>query len=93
MSIVAYGEPVYERLIGSECFYCYKPVYPPAVMWMGASAEIVLHSPCFMELSLRMGRDVLEIEQKTGRYFAANEVHDLRTRLVASEMFSGEARP
>lgn len=71
MAIVKYVEEVYGDLIGKQCFYCFAPVYPPAVMWMGASAEmLLLHPGCVIELFLRLGRDVWEIECKTGQYFA-----------------------
>jgi hypothetical protein len=86
MAIINYEERTYNRLIGRECFYCYGPVYPPGVMWMGSGGDLVLHPPCVLELYLRLGRDVLQIEQTTGQYFAAGDMHKLRTRLVASEM-------
>lgn len=86
MSIINPNEPIYNTVIGQDCFYCYGPVYTPGVLWMGSTSEVVLHPPCVLELFLRLSRDVLEIEQKTGQYIAANEMHDIRTRLVASEI-------
>lgn len=87
MAIINYKDEIYNRRIGRACFYCYGPIYPPGVMWMGSDdLAVVLHPPCVLELFIRLGRDVLQIEQTTGQYFAAGETHKLRTRLVASEM-------
>lgn len=89
MSIINHEDEVYKSVIGSDCFYCSGPVYPPGVYWVGSGGELLLHAPCVMELGLRLGRDVLEVEKRTRQYFAPGEVHTLRTRLVASEMWEG----
>src|SRR5688500_2655834 len=61
----------YERWLGrgptTECFYCGKPAPPPAVMWTGKGGpgsyfDLILHPPCLMELFLRLGRDVWQLE-------------------------------
>jgi hypothetical protein len=71
MAIIAHGaEPIYRELIGSECFYCYRPVYPPGVMWSGAAGELVLHPACVLDLFLRLGRDVWDVERRIGAYLA-----------------------
>ena len=48
----------------TECFYCYQVIDEEtyAVQWRGGDHDLWLHPGCVMELSLRLFRDVHEIE-------------------------------
>lgn len=50
------------------CFYCYKLVTTPAVLWAGEGGRIFLHAGCAVDLAIRILRDVHEIECKTHTY-------------------------
>lgn len=52
---------------GRTCFYCYHAVADPAVVWSGATGEIFLHAPCVVELTIRLYRDVHQLETATHR--------------------------
>lgn len=78
--------PVHLAADGRICFHCYRDVTPPVVVWMGSTAEIVMHPECVVELAIRLFRDVHEIEQSTQRYVTGpRSVEEWRRQLVASE--------
>jgi hypothetical protein len=54
------GKPV-----GEPCFFCGKAADSPMVFWMGLTEPmyLVLHPACCLDLSLRLFRDVHEIQQ------------------------------
>ena len=43
-----------------ECFYCYKELEYPVIMWGGNGAEIWLHPNCLNRLVIRLYRDLWE---------------------------------
>lgn len=86
MAIITPDTPVYNHLLGQDCFYCAQPVHQAGVMWAGTPSELVLHAACVIELFLRLGRDVWQIECDTGKYVARTEGFDFRTRLIAEEL-------
>ena len=47
---------------GEICFYCGKATEDPAIVWVGSTAEIILHPRCAVELTLRISRDVHQLE-------------------------------
>jgi hypothetical protein len=49
-----------------RCVLCGEATDDPSVMWSGFSADIFLHPECAVEMSLRLGRDVHELERRTG---------------------------
>jgi hypothetical protein len=49
-----------------RCFLCGTATADPAVMWSGFSADIFLRPECAVEMTLRLGRDVHELEHRTG---------------------------
>lgn len=55
---------------GQQCFYCYAPIRAIAVFWMGAAGELWLHPACVVELTIRLYRDVHEVECGTNTYVA-----------------------
>jgi hypothetical protein len=70
---------------GDNCFYCGRPLTSPAIGWIGASGILLVHPSCQVEWSLRMGRDVWEIECSTGIDVTARTLPELRERLLAEE--------
>jgi len=44
------------------CFYCGRRVGFPHVTWNGHGSDLVLHLPCFIELTTRLFRDLHEME-------------------------------
>ena len=48
---------------GTQCFYCGYPISGTVVLWWGESGDIHLHPGCTVELSIRLLRDVHEIER------------------------------
>jgi hypothetical protein len=52
---------------GEACFLCGSTLSDPAVHWMGSTGSIFLHPACVLALSVRLFRDVHEIE-KPGYY-------------------------
>jgi len=50
---------------GTSCFYCGYPLKGTIVAWWGNGADIYLHPSCVVELTIRMLRDVHEIECQT----------------------------
>ncbi len=66
------------------CYYCGEPLTVPFVMWQGFGEAIGLHPPCVVELTIRLYRDVHEIE--CGPYgYVTDGVARLRARLLAEE--------
>ena len=47
---------------GERCFYCHGTLEDPAVMWMGHHGNILLHPGCVVDLTIRLFRDVHEIQ-------------------------------
>lgn len=52
---------------GAACFYCHQPTVDPAVVWSGATSEIYLHPRCVVEFTIRLYRDLHQLERATGR--------------------------
>lgn len=48
---------------GTPCFYCHQRLHGAVVMWWGEGADLYLHPECTVELSIRLLRDVHEIER------------------------------
>jgi hypothetical protein len=61
MAVVFYDGEWGELLPTQECFYCFQSLDEVAIWWRGAS-DIWIHAACFIELAVRMFRDVHEIE-------------------------------
>ena len=54
---------------GWPCFYCHKPLTFPSVQWRGANIDpAVMHPKCVLELTIRLFRDLHEIELQSPRY-------------------------
>jgi len=47
-----------------DCFYCGKKMKYPVVTWMGSTGEINLHPDCVLKLSVRLFRDVHEVQRR-----------------------------
>lgn len=63
------NEPFWSA-IGEDCFYCGEVIEDdPAVEWRGfADARFVLHPDCVLKLTIRLYRDLHELETvKKGR--------------------------
>lgn len=89
MSIVHELEP--DTSVDSDagedvCFYCYRQLNAPVVMWMGSTSNIYLHPACVVELGIRLFRDVHQIECATNSYVTARTTPELRLRLLHEEM-------
>ena len=69
---------------GQPCFYCYQTLTSPFVLWMGGEA-LALHPGCVVELSIRLLRDVWQIEHTTGAYITSRALPELRERLMREE--------
>jgi hypothetical protein len=54
----------------AQCFYCDQPLRAPSVDWMGATGTISLHPGCVVELTIRLYRDLHELECRTNVYIA-----------------------
>ncbi len=52
------------------CFFCGMVIRAVAIFWMGAGAELWLHPGCAVELTIRLFRDVHEVELGTSTYVA-----------------------
>jgi hypothetical protein len=57
-------EEMFGDLLGTECFFCYRPLTRPFVLWSGASGYLSLHPACVLNLFLRLARDVWELQCK-----------------------------
>ncbi len=44
------------------CFYCKKPLTSGYAAYWNGTTELYLHAPCLVELTIRMYRDVHEVE-------------------------------
>ena len=53
-----------ENTIEDRCFLCSEPIsrQEVAIMWAGATGEIVLHARCATSFVLRLARDCWEVE-------------------------------
>ena len=56
---------------GQRCFYCDQLLHDPALHWMGATDSIYLHPGCWVDLSARLTRDLLEWQRQSRIYFGA----------------------
>jgi hypothetical protein len=72
----------------ADCFYCGHPMTSPGIQWLGSTGEIWLHPGCVVELTIRLYRDVHEIECRSHLYMTARTTSDLRERLQAEEQRS-----
>ena len=70
---------------GAACFYCHKPLTSPCVHWMGSGFDLYCHPACVVELTIRLLRDVHEIECSTNTDITSRTTPELRQRLVAEE--------
>lgn len=51
----------------TECFYCAGPFTKvPFVYWRGEPGFLALHPACFVELFIRLARDVHQVELAVG---------------------------
>ena len=50
---------------GTACYYCSYPLQGTVILWWGRGADIHLHPQCAVELSIRLMRDVHEVERAT----------------------------
>ncbi len=46
----------------AACIYCGEPLDAPHILWVGRTAELLVHAACALDFSLRLLRDVHEIE-------------------------------
>jgi len=53
-----------------RCFLCGEATADPSVMWSGFSEDVFLHAACAVEMTLRLMRDVHELEHRTGHRLA-----------------------
>jgi hypothetical protein len=70
------------------CFYCGRNLSSPFVLWAGFGAELVLHPTCVVELTIRVFRDVHEIECENHSYITSRTLPELRERLIGEEQRS-----
>jgi hypothetical protein len=68
---ISADSPVLVTAAGQDCFHCGQPVEDPSVLWSGATREVFLHPGCAADLLLRLGRDILEWQHRTGRRFGS----------------------
>ncbi len=59
-----------------QCFYCH---------WSGSTGSICLHPTCVIELTIRLYRDVHEIECSSYGYVTERSLAELRERLLREE--------
>jgi hypothetical protein len=76
---------VSEPFRSQPCFYCGQPLSTPFVIWMGVGEPLALHPACVVELSIRLLRDVWQIETATNTYITSRTTPELRERLRAEE--------
>lgn len=70
MSVIKPDSEIYgEELREAECFYCYKRVWPLAVLWSSNGYHLWMHAKCVKSLAVRMFRDVHEVECMPKRLF------------------------
>ncbi len=50
---------------GTPCFYCQYPLSGMVIAWWGNGADVYLHPKCTVELSIRLLRDIHEVEHQT----------------------------
>ena len=68
------------------CFYCGGVLASPFIIWHGFGEAIALHPPCVIELTIRLYRDVHEIECSPGYgYVTERALPELRARLLREE--------
>ena len=72
----------------ARCYYCAAHLGSPFVMWMGAGEPLALHPRCVVELSIRLLRDVHQVECETGNDITnppkpGDQLVALRERLAA----------
>lgn len=82
--IVRTGHEDYAPLEGELCFYCHQRLRAPSVLWIGADGDIYLHPECVVELTIRLFRDLWELECSRG-YVTSRTTAELRARLRAEE--------
>ena len=69
--MIAYDEESISFAEHDECFYCYQKLDFPWIEWHGHESGkdgfsvIALHPRCAVDLSIRILRDVHEVECKT----------------------------
>ena len=56
--------------VATRCFYCGRQIRAIAIYWIGDDGELWLHPPCVVELTIRLYRDVHEVEVGTQAYVA-----------------------
>jgi hypothetical protein len=47
---------------GRACYYCGKVITSPAVIWSGFGDDIALHPACVLEWTIRLMRDVWQVQ-------------------------------
>ena len=77
---------VSEPFRGQPCYYCADILTDPFVLWMGIGEAIAMHPGCVVELSIRLLRDVWEVECRSNTYVTTRDpVAELRARLRRQE--------
>jgi hypothetical protein len=65
--IVDIERPIATALVDlSACFFCGHKCDLPVIEWKGSTGAIVLHPRCAHRLTLRLSRDMLELEHLAG---------------------------
>jgi hypothetical protein len=72
----------------ARCFYCAEIMSSPFIIWMGAGEPLALHPNCTVEFSIRLLRDVHQVECETHNDVTrkpgpADQLAALRERLAA----------
>jgi hypothetical protein len=70
---------------GEPCFYCGEHLTAPFIIWIGVGDPLALHPSCVVELSIRLLRDVWQIENTTSSYITSRTLPELRERLRSEE--------
>jgi hypothetical protein len=78
---------------GQRCYYCIDDLTSPFIVWQGGGDPVALHPRCVVELSIRLLRDVWEVECTSDTYITemepkpkpspADQLVALRERLAA----------
>ena len=56
-----------DQLVKQPCYYCAGVLESPFLVWMGAGEALTLHPACTVELTIRLLRDVHQVECQSHR--------------------------
>lgn len=48
--------------LGDPCFYCGRTTGDPSIFWLGRTGSIILHPQCAIDVTIRLLRDVHEVQ-------------------------------